>query len=95
MAEASKAIIEYNGQKTIIPCQEDEKMEDITNRFKSKIGLQSDNLMFLCNGTNLNLKRTFKEEANDYDKQNNEMIITVYECINNENNNPNKNKIMR
>ena len=65
-------------------------MEDITNRFKSIIGLQSDNLMLLCNGTNLNLERTFKEEANDYDKQNNEMIITVYEYINNENNNPNK-----
>ena len=65
-------------------------MEDITNRFKSIIGLQSDNLMLLCNGTNLNLERTFKEEANDYDKQNNEMIITVYEGINNENNNPNK-----
>ena len=43
-------------------------MEDITNRFKSIIGLQSDNLMLLCNGTNLNLERTFKEEANDYDK---------------------------
>ena len=87
MAETSKAIFEYNGHKTTIPCNENEKMNDITNRFKSKIGLQSDNLIFLSNGTNINLERTFKEEANYYDKKNNQMIITVYEGIDNENNN--------
>jgi hypothetical protein len=37
----------------------------------------------------MDLKRIFKEEANDYNKQNKEMIITVYEGINNENNSPN------
>jgi hypothetical protein len=55
MTETSKAIIEYNGNKTIIPCREDEKMEDIANRFKSINGIQSDNLMFLCNGFKKNI----------------------------------------
>jgi hypothetical protein len=88
MTETLKTIIEYNGHKTIINCKEDEKMKDITNRFKSMNGLQSENLIFLCNGTKLNLERAFKEEAKGY--ENNELIIAVYEALNNENNSPNQ-----
>jgi hypothetical protein len=88
MTETLKTIIEYNGHKTIINCKEDEKMKDITNRFKSMNGLQSENLIFLCNGTQLNLERAFKEEVKGYDKQNNELIITAFDGLNNENNSP-------
>jgi hypothetical protein len=63
-------------------------MKDIANRFKLMNGLQTENLIFLCNGTKLNLERAFKEEAKGY--ENNELIIAVYEALNNENNSPNQ-----
>ena len=86
MIEKSKVIFEYLAQKYIIQCRRDEKMKDIANRFKSKMELKSNNLIFLCHGNNLNLERTFNEEAKDDEKQNNEMIVTVHEGFNQINN---------
>ena len=78
MAETSNVIFEYFAQKFTIQCKGNEKMKDIINRFKSKIGLKSNNLIFLYNGTNLNLQSTFNEEAKEDDR----MTVIVQEEIN-------------
>ena len=85
MAETSNVIFEYFSQKFTIQCKGNEKMKDITNRFKSKIGLKSNNLIFLYNGTYLNLESTFNEESKDDDR----MTVVVEEEINPMNNNSN------
>jgi hypothetical protein len=69
MTEELKVNFQYQGNKIIIQCRGDEKMKDIAGRFKTKIGLNSNDLIFLCHGTNLNLESTFNEEIKDEDKK--------------------------
>jgi surface protein len=77
MTEELKVNFQYQGNKIIIQCRGDEKMKDIAGRFKTKIGLNSNDLIFLCHGTNLNLESTFNEEIKDEDKKNNEINVVV------------------
>ena len=90
MEEASKVKFQYLGQEIIVQCKGNKKMKDIGNRFKSKIQLKSNNLIFLCHGINLNLEKTFNEEVKDDDKKNNEMTVIVHEGISPLNNSLNK-----
>ena len=90
MTEKSNVIFEYLTQKITIQCKGNEKMKDIAKRFKSKIGLKSNNLIFLYHGTKLNLENTFNEEAKEDDKQNNVMTVTVHEELNLVNSSSNK-----
>ena len=82
MIEELKVIFLYNGNTIIIQCRREEKMKDIANRFKTKIGLNSNNLIFLCNGTILNLEHTFNEEIRDDIKSKNEMTVVVKDNTN-------------
>ena len=77
MTEELKVNFQYQGNKIIIQCRGDEKMKDIVGRFKTKIGLNSNDLIFLCHGTNLNFESTFNEEIKDEDKKNNEINVVV------------------
>ena len=90
MAETSKVIFEYSGLKISIQCKGNEKMKDIAERFKSKIGLKANDLIYLYNAIQINLEKTFNEEAKDNDKQNKEMIVTVHDSLNLINNSSNK-----
>ena len=77
MTEELKVNFQYRGNKIIIQCRGYEKMKDIAGRFKTKIGLKSNDLIFLCHGTNLNLENTFNEEIKDEDKKNNQINVVV------------------
>jgi len=77
MTEELKVNFQYQGNKIIIQCRGYEKMKDIADRFKTKIGLNSNNLIFLCHGANLNLENTFNEEIKDEDKKNNQINVVV------------------
>jgi len=52
----SKVIFNYKGISTTIECKEQEKMEYIFDRFKSKIKTDNDDLVFLYNGDIINKK---------------------------------------
>ena len=43
----------FNGQKTIIQCDKNEKMKNICNRFSLKIGKEMNSLIFIYNGNSL------------------------------------------
>ena len=89
MTEELKVNFQYQGNKIIIQCRGNEKMKDIVGRFETKIGLNSNDLIFLCHGSNLNLESTFNEELNDEDKKNNEINIVVTNNSNSLDNNEN------
>jgi hypothetical protein len=70
----------YNGTKTVIQCQKDEKMKDIFKRLFTKINTDINKVYFLYGGnSNINNELKFSEIANDSDKLKNSMTIIVNE----------------
>ena len=80
----------YIGREIIIPCQKEEKMKNICQRFADKINNDINNLFFLYNGNKVNIENTFEQIINLEDKENNKMNIIVV----NSSNEINKNKFM-
>ena len=74
-----KVEFNYKGKTTIFQCkeEEEEKMEDLFNKFVSKIELELDinNIYFLYSGNKINSKLTFAETINDIDKA--RIIISI------------------
>ena len=76
------AFFTFKGREIKIECLEEDKMEDICQKFAQKILLNINSLLFLYGGAQINFELSFLEKANSIDKKNNEMKIIVY---NNEN----------
>ena len=57
----AKVEFNYEGKTIIIQCQEEEKMEEIFNKFVSKIELDINNIYFLYSGNKINSQLTFSE----------------------------------
>ena len=72
-------IFNFNGINTKIQCKKEDKMENILNKFKSKIEKNINTLFFLYNGNQINIDLTFNEQANLEDKNKNEMNVLVFE----------------
>ena len=81
----SKVIFNLKGISTIIECKNQEKMKDIIDRFKSKIEIDNDDLVFNYNGNIINKESKFEETIDEKDKTTNTINILV--------NDINKNKI--
>ena len=65
----SEVIFIYNGINTIIQCNLNEKIKDISKRFKDKANLNNKNINYTYNGKLvLNEELTFEELANTEDK---------------------------
>ena len=65
----AEVIFNYEGINTIIQCDENEKIEEIIKTFLIKINdSQNNNLVYLYNGQKINNELTFKEQANELDK---------------------------
>ena len=65
----AEVIFNYEGINTIIQCDENEKLEEIIKTFLIKINdSQNNNLVYLYNGQKINNELTFKEQANELDK---------------------------
>ena len=75
----TKIIFTLNEVNTTIKCSKDDKMDDICQRYSMEINKNKDNLIFLYEGKKINSALNFKEHANNIDKNNNEMKISVYE----------------
>jgi len=76
----------YNGNTTIIQCQENEKMEDICKRFSTKIEKNIENLYFLYSSNNLNNQLLFCQCANREDLNRKKMNILAYSNDDNQEN---------
>ena len=69
----------YEGNNTIIQCNENDKMKDIINKFLVKINIEDNdcNLIYLYNGTRINNELTLNQVANELDKNRRKMNILV------------------
>ena len=68
----------YEGNITSIQCDENEKLEEIIQRFLIKIdNIKNTNLIYLYNGNRINKELKFKEQANEIDKERMKMDILV------------------
>jgi hypothetical protein len=73
----TKVEFNYKGNITIIQCKEEEKMEEIFNKFASKIELDIKTIYFLYSGNKINSQLTFAEIINDIDKERKIISILV------------------
>ena len=70
----------FNGDVTIIQCNEDDKMSKICDKYSSKIQVDKKDIYFTYNGVtgeDFNQDLTFIEMANSFDKEKKQMIILV------------------
>ena len=77
----------FDGTKTIIQCNENDKLEDIIKKLCLKIEKNKEEMIFLYNGNIINDQLTFNEIANMEDKQRKQIsiIITYNKIIINKN----------
>ena len=69
----------YNGMKTMIQCNDDDKMKDIMHKFSTKLDVDLNTIYFLYNGGLLNEELSFNEQASEQDKKKQLMTIVVNE----------------
>ena len=67
----------YNGKKTTIQCNLNEKIKDIIKKYIGKIEKNVDDIYFLYGGDNINEELTFEKQANSQDKKRKLMSILV------------------
>ena len=68
----------FEGIQLKIQCLKEDRMISICNRYISKINMNINSLYFLYGGNQINFDLTFKEQANSFDQERNEMNILVY-----------------
>ena len=76
----------YNGIKTVIQCNINEKMKDIINKFVIKIGKEIKSLYIIYDSNIINeeiMEKTFNEIGNRIDIERKKMNILVYDLNSN------------
>ena len=81
----AEVVFNYNGKKTIIQCNKNEKMENICQRFASKVNESIDTVYFLYGGQSINSTLNFEQHAQNEDKIRNKMDIIVTTSTDEEN----------
>ena len=76
----SEVIFSFDGNETIIQCNENDKIKDIFSRFINKRMIDGNDVYCLYSGTKMNLQQdlTFINLANTEDKSRKKMNILVY-----------------
>ena len=69
----------FEGSNIVIPCKNEEKFRVICDRFATKINKNTNNLIFLYNGSKIDINLKYNEIINQIDKKRNEISILVYE----------------
>ena len=67
----------YKGTKTIILCEQNDKLKDIIKKYCTKIETDKDKIYFLYGGKRINEELTFNIQANAIDKERKIMSIFV------------------
>ena len=78
-----KIIFEYNGIKTTIQCNKNEKIRNIMKKYEKKVEIDINKVYLLYNGNKVNEELSFEELANKEDKMMNMMDIIINEINNN------------
>ena len=73
----AEAEFNYEGSIIIIQCNPYEKMDEIIQRFTSKVGKKKEELNFIYGGGMINDNLIFFNQANESDKNRNKMSILV------------------
>ena len=89
MSEAN-VIFSLDGIDLTIKCTIEDKMKDICQKYSTKINKNIDSLLFLYERNKVNFDLSFKEQANDIDRNDHEMKILVNKNENNSNINNNE-----
>ena len=71
----------YNGSEYNIQCKEEDKMEDIINKFLNKCNQKKDSVYFLYSGKQLDDDLIFIEAANNLDKISKVMKIQAFDTL--------------
>ena len=72
----------YQSIYTTIPCNHNERLKDIIQKYKKKIRKNLKSVYYLYNGNIIqNLESTFDEIANSIDRQSHKMVIQIYEIF--------------
>ena len=67
----------YEGSPTIIQCNKEDKMNNICQKFASKMKVDVNNLIFLYGGDQVNKELKFEDQAVNIDKERQQMSIIV------------------
>ena len=75
------AQVEFNieGKTIIIPCNLNDTMKDILQKFSIKMEKKQENLFCIYGGNSVKLESTFEELASAYDKERKKITILIYE----------------
>ena len=74
----AQVIFIFEGNNTIIQCNENDSMQNIIHNFVQSTGNEGNILYYLYNGNIINKELTFNEIANEFDKNNKRMNVIVY-----------------
>ena len=74
-----EVIFIYKSAKTIIQCQLNDIMKDIINKFKIKVTINNDNLLFLFGGELVNKEILLKDLIKDLNSKNDKITLIVYD----------------
>ena len=86
---------EYNGKKTSIQVNPNDKMQNICKKFAEKLSIDLNSVYFLYSGNPVNFELSFSQIANNEDKIKKEINVLVYSKNNNNNNNESKKVISK
>ena len=88
MSEAS-VVFTLDGVNLTIKCTTEDKIKEICEKYSTQITKNMNSLLFLYEGNKVNFDLSFKEQANEIDRNNHEMKILVNKNENNTNINNN------
>ena len=74
----SKVIFSFEKIDTTMSCSKNDLMKDICEKFSNFIGKDMNSLRFEYNEKQINFNLSFEEQANEIDKEKNEMKLFVY-----------------
>ena len=57
----NQVIYTYHSVNTTIQCKHDEKMKNVNERLKQKLGIENSNIYYLYNGSKVNEELAFDE----------------------------------
>ena len=74
----AKVVFTLDVSNLTIQCSIEDKLKDICQKYSTQIKEKMNSLLFLYKENQVNFELSFKDQANDIDKNNHEMKISVY-----------------
>ena len=74
----ANVVFTFNGNNHTIQCTTDDKMENICQKYCTKLNINMNSLLFLYGGNQINMNLKFNDQVNSMDKLNKVMQILVY-----------------